>query len=387
MPEFNSPADETSAMQHIRLPQLLHTSLAPALVTLVAMLLLVSLVLASEGGDPLTLARLGTQYSLGDPEGTQGYDGQFVYYIGRDLHPEAVARFLDVPAYRYQRILLPLVARLAAFGDPQRLPWTLVLLGILAQTAGTFLVAELLHLWDASRWHALVYGLWVGFALAVRLDLPEPLAFALVAGALLAGERKKYLLSWILYGMALFAKEVTIAFLLAAIGESLYTRRWKHLAGLMLFAGLPYLVFQGWLWVQFGQPGLGSGGAMATSFEWIPFMGLLRIGAYSPLYLGAMLVVFAPAAVLPSVWGIWASLKKMLQGDINVVVLALLVNALLIASLPFSTYRETGGLLRFMCGLVLAVLLFGARYHMPRLLRYCWLWLVLDIFLIKTSIN
>jgi hypothetical protein len=291
-----------------------------------------------------------------------------------------------VPAYRYQRILLPLAARLVAIGNPEWLPWALVCLGILAQTIGTFLVAELLHGWGASRWHALVYGLWVGFALAVRLDLPEPLAFALVAGALLAGERRHAWLSWLLYGLALFAKEVTVVFLLAAIGESLYTRRWSQLAGLLLVAGLPYLVFQGWLWMQFGQPGLGSGGAMATPFEWIPFMGLLRIGAYSPLYLGAMLVVFVPAAVLPTIWGIWASLKKLFQRDVNVVVLALLINGLLIASLPFSTFRETGGVLRFLCGLVLSVLLFGARYRMPRVLRYSWLWLVLNIFLIKTSV-
>ncbi len=41
---------------------------------------------------------------------------------------------------------------------------------------------------DARVWYALIYGLWAGFTLAVRLDLPEPLAFALVAAAL-AGDR------------------------------------------------------------------------------------------------------------------------------------------------------------------------------------------------------
>lgn len=364
----------------------LNTSLGPALATLAALLVLVTIVIFSEAGDPLALARLGTQYSLGDPNGTQGYDGQFVFYIARNPHPAEVAPHLDVPAYRYQRILMPLLARLAALGNTDLLPWALIGLGILSQAVGTFLVAELLHGWGASRWYALVYGLWVGFALAVRLDLPEPLAFALVVGALLAGERKHPWLSCLLYCLALFAKEVTVVFLLAAIGESLWSRRWSQLAGLLLVAGLPYLVFQGCLWAQFGQPGLGSGGAMATPFEFIPFMGLWRIGAYSPIYLGAMLVVFAPAALLPSVWGIWVSLKKLLQGEINVVVLALLFNALLIASLPFSTFRETGGLLRFICGLVLSVLLFGARYRLQRVLRYSWLWLVLDVFLIKASL-
>jgi hypothetical protein len=73
------------------------------------------------------------------------------------------------------------------------------------------------------------------------------------------------------------------------------------------------------------------------------------------------------------------------MGEVNVVVLALLTNALLVASLPFSTFRETGGVLRILCGLVLAVLLFSARYQQIRVLRYSWLWLVLNVFLLKTS--
>jgi hypothetical protein len=36
------------------------------------------------------------------------------------------------------------------------------------------------------------------------------------------------------------------------------------------------------------------------------------------------------------------------------------------------------------CGLVLAVLLYAARYREMRALRYTWLWLVLGVFLVKT---
>jgi hypothetical protein len=361
------------------------TGLLPALVVLVGMLLVALAVIAAEGGDPLALARLGTRYLNGDPSGTQGYDGQFVYYIALDPRPEQVAPRLDVPAYRYQRILLPISARMLSVGNVSALPWVLGLIGILSQAAGTWIVAELLAGWGVSRWYALVYGLFAGFTLAVRLDLPEPLAYALVAGAILAGERHKGLLSSFLYGLSLFAKEVTIVFVLAAALDHLAHRRWRDLGILVLVGVLPFLLFQGWLWGIFGQFGLSSGGDMATPFEIIPFMGLWRIGAYSLIYLAAMLVVFGPAAVLPAVWGAWASLKKILSGDINVVVLALLTNATLVATLPFSTFRETGGVLRILCGLVLAVLLFAARYQQHQVLRLSWLWLVLNVFLIKTS--
>jgi hypothetical protein len=97
-----------------------------------------------------------------------------------------------------------------------------------------------------------------------------------------------------------------------------------------------------------------------------------------------MLVVFGPAVILPSLWGIWAAFKKLLEDEINFVVLALLLNALLIPFLPFSTFRETGGLLRISCGLVLAIILFAGRYRMYRVLNYGYLLLVLNLFLLKS---
>ena len=368
----------------LRLPAALERTVNPVTVTLLCLLLLVLAVIAGSGGDPLALARLGTRFSLGDPNGSEGYDGQFTYYIARNPVPSQVAALLDVPAYRYQRILLPLLARAVSFGRIPALPWTIPLLLILAQAAGTWCVAELLHGWGVSRWYAIVYGLWAGFTLAVRLDLPEPLAYALVVGAILAGQRKRPALSWVLYGLALFAREATIPFILAQGLSDLLQRRWRKALGLGLVAVLPYALFQGWLWQVFGRPGLASGGAMATPFELIPFMGLLRIGQYSLAYLGAMLVVFGPAIILPALWGIWQSLKKWLSGDGNTLVLGLLFNACLVLFLPFSTFRETGGLIRFACGLVTSFLLFAGYYRMKRPLNYSIFWLIFNVFLLKS---
>lgn len=355
----------------------------PALLTLLALAVLQGAVIAGAGGDPLALARLGTRFSQGEVQGSEGYDGQFVYYIARDPRPAAVAPLLDVPAYRYQRILLPLLARLLSLGNERTLPWVLAGLGLLAQAAGTWAVAELLAGWGVSRRYALVYGLWAGFTLAVRLDLPEPLAFALAAGAILATERGRPALGWVLYALAVFAKETALVFVLAQLLAELAGRRWRPALALVGIACLPFALFQGWLWLVFGQVGAASGGAMATPFERIPFMGLLRIGQYSPAYLAAMLVVFGPALVLPAVWGIVISLKKLLADSRNVIVLGLFIQALVIPFLPFSTFRETGGLLRFSCGLVLSILLFAGRYKIGRALNYSFFWIVLNVFLLK----
>jgi hypothetical protein len=192
------------------------------------------------------------------------------------------------------------------------------------------------------------------------------------------------LLGWVLLGLSAFAKEVTLIFIIAVILAYALQRQWRPALGLCLVGVLPFALFQGWLWLIFGSPGLGSGGAMATPFEWIPFMGLLRIGPESMLYLAAMLLVFGPAVIFPSLWGIWKSARFVLAGEKNMVVLGLLLNALVIPFTPFSTFRETGGILRLACGLVLALLLFASRFHQRRALNYSTLWLVLNVFLLKS---
>ncbi len=101
------------------------------------------------GGDPLALAQLGTQFTQGDPQGTEGYDGQFVYYLARGF--QSWRRFrdrLDVPAYRYQRILLPVLARILYLGGCQTSPLDSGALGVLSHALGTWVVAVLLNfLW------------------------------------------------------------------------------------------------------------------------------------------------------------------------------------------------------------------------------------------------
>jgi len=358
-------------------------TIQPALLTLVFLSLMVAIVITATGGNPLELARIGTYYDQQEASGTQGYDGQFIYFITKNLDPDTVSVKLDVPAYRYQRILMPILGRLISFGQDGIIPWALPSINIIFQAIGTWIVAELLTIWGISRWYSLVYGFWVGFTLAIRLDLPEPIAYACVAGAILAENRKKNLLSWILYGLALFAKEVTILFVLAGLMSSILRNRRRDVLGLLAVSVIPYAIFQGWLWFMFGEPGIGSGGAMATPFEIIPFMGFMRIFSSSWVYGLAMLVVFGPAVLFPAVWGIWISIKKWLNTETNVFVFALLFNALAIVFLPFSTFREPGGLLRVACGLVLSVLLFAAHYRISRVLKYSWFWLVLNLFVIK----
>ena len=351
--------------------------LAPPLVAAACLAGYVALALAQNQGDVGEMARLGIRRRAGDPAGLAPYDGQFSYFLALDSDPATVARHLDVPAYRYQRILYPLLIRLMTLANPQLIPWALVIFNIFAQAIGAGLMGVLLADFGAGRWYALVYGLWVGLVYAVRLAMPEALAYALVAGALLASQRGRETWAAVLYGLALFTKETTILFIGAHLLWLAARREWPALFRLAALTLLPFGVFQWMLLRWFGRLGLGSGGLLATPFEIIPYMGLWRIGLISLPALALFSAILVPLVVLPSLWGLAASLRRLWRRDWSLPVLVLAANAAFIPFTPHSTFREPLGMARLSVGLVLATLYFGARYasHSPRALNYSAFWL------------
>jgi hypothetical protein len=339
--------------------------------------------LANLGWEPIELFELGARFSEGREDGSPGYDGQFSYYIASDPDPDAVASKLDVPAYRFQRILYPLAARALAIGQEAWLPWSFVIVGLLALWGGTWAVARLMVDQSVNPWYSLSYGLWVGLVAPIGLGLGEPLAYGLAAGGWLARSRGRTIWSAMLFGLAVFAKETTIVFLIAALlAELMDRRRGRALTAYLLAVGA-FIVWQGWLWITFGSPGLGSGGDMATSFEWIPFMGLFRIGSVSMAALGLFLLIFLPTIVLPTLWAVVVSARSLQKGLRSAEAWSLLGNGITVMILPFSTFREPLGLVRFASGLVLAVLLFSVSQKLMRPLRYSLFWSALLAILLS----
>lgn len=356
---------------------------SPVVITLIVCLGFVLFTFVTVDGDIWQFILIGTRYSNGDPQGSEGYDGQFGYYIAADPDPQNVRRHLDVPAYRYQRILLPMLARIFSFGQTQLIPWGLVFLPLFGQVLGVAFVAKILDELERNPLLALVYGLNAGSLLSIRVALPEPLAYACVAAALYAYLKDRIWQGAFWLALAFFAKEVTLVFGIGVLLFLWIKRSWKASTILLGIGFVPFLVWQVWLWQTFGEMGIGSGGAGATGFEWIPFMGLLRIVNYSRLYFIAMLIAFTPLIIAPSIWGLWATLHKLFCGEVHLITLALLMHCLIMFYLPFSTYRETGGVLRLSVGFVLAFLLYVAQEKQIRLMRYLPLWLVYNVFLFR----
>ncbi len=114
---------------------------------------------------------------------SDGYDGQFAFYIA--LAPVDARLHLDRVNYRYTRIVYPMTARLLSLGRADLLPYVLIAINWFAIAAGTLLIGLWLKRRDISPWFSLAYGFSPGLFVCLQRDLEEPLAYALVALALL----------------------------------------------------------------------------------------------------------------------------------------------------------------------------------------------------------
>ena len=360
--------------------------LTPTFVVIVVCLIYVLGVFIWAGGDPMAFVLLGTRFSEGNPQGSEGYDGQFAYQIALD--PFEAASYLDIPAYRYQRILYPLLARLLALGQPTLIPWTLILVNITAIATGTWAAELILRDLRVSRWYALVYGLYGGQLLALRTDLHEPLAYGLVMWAILAWAKERRIWSMVAFGLAALAKETTLIFWAAYFLYMLTRRQWRWTIGSAV-AVAPFIVYQLLLWSWLGSFGVGSGGVGATPFSLIPLGGWLaiaqvKLSAFYKLsvFLKISLVI-VPMSILPSLTGIWLSLRRLLHGEIHPFIYCLLLNSLVILFLPASTFREPAAMVRLTMGLVSAMLLYGALARSWRVLNYSYFWIATNVLLLK----
>ena len=203
----------------------------------------------------------------------------------------------------------------------------------------------------------------------------------LVIACWLLLDRKRYWEAAACMTLALFTKEITIVFWAAALLAGWQARMRMRAVLPLLCSGLAFLAWQLWLWETFGSIGLASGGAMATPFELIPFMGLLRIGSVSMPFLGGYLLIFGPMVVLPTIWAAIASLKAVIGGIRTKSSWSMLFHAMMVMALPFSTFREWLGVVRVVDGLLLGILFFSADQKRMRPLRYSLFWIAFLVFL------
>jgi hypothetical protein len=338
----------------------------------------VAVVLARAGWDPMVLVRVGTRFDPGIAGGSMGYDGQFAYQIA--LSPTNSVSKLDVPAYRLQRILYPLLARALALGVPAAVPWALIVINLVALAAGTVVSESLLVGFGQSRWWSVVYGLNVGMLMAVRLDLNEPLAFAFIQTGVLSWYRGRRMLGAASFAAAALAKEVTLVLILGYLAVGVFKEGWRKGVLWASMALGPFLVWQGVLVLWLGRAGVGPGGAMATWFEFLPFHGWWGVALYDLDSFVTLSLIVVPMVVVPALLGLSVAARALHQYGLQATSVALLLQSAAYLFLPMSSLTDPLGSSRFSIGLICGLLGVGGQARMRRVLAYTQLWMMTLVF-------
>jgi MFS family permease len=167
--------------------------------------------------------------SIGDDLSQYGYDGQ--WFLGQAIDPLGrtdLATTFDNPRYRSIRVLLPAAAWLLAAGQPGAIPYTLLVMQILAVGLGCAASARIISGYGRSPWwgatFAIIPGVWLGVAYVTA----EPLGVALAALGLSLVMDRRYGWAGLAFAGSALTKETYIAF---AIGAALYLAVDSHLRG------------------------------------------------------------------------------------------------------------------------------------------------------------
>jgi hypothetical protein len=292
-----------------------------------------------------------------------GYDGQWFFYIAHDplLRASDPESFLDLPAYRYARILYPLLAWMLALGQPAALPWSLLAVNLLAVLGGAVACSDLLRQLGGSRWLVLAYAFSPPILIGVTAMLAEPTSFALVAAGLALALRSRHRTAGVVLALAVLAREPS---LLVPLGLGLYALGrwdWKRGAAYVLPLALP-IGWHVWIWARLGAlPSAQS----PTNFG-VPFGGAyyrfgLLLGWHEPM-LGEPVpstnVVAEAAIVAVSAAIVVVGLTKILERRDAFAWLLWLQAALALGTGPLVwadlySYGRVLGLLYFMYGLML----------------------------------
>ncbi len=230
-----------------------------------------------------------------------GYDGQFYYLLALNPfspQPALPGAHFDIPAYRAQRILYPLLTwALSLGGRPALVPVMLVAVNLAAIVAIGWLAATLAQRQGAQPIWGLLLAMYPGLLLSLARDLAEPLAIALALAALLFVRDRRWGWAATALSLAVLTRETTaliaLALLIVASIERLARlsprlepmRRFvvggkqrgdSPWPGALVAGAVPLLVaaiWQGILLAHWGRLGIFAAGANNISF---PLLGLIE---------------------------------------------------------------------------------------------------------------
>ncbi len=292
---------------------------------------------------------IGTLFSLHNPHGTNGYDGQFYYYIARD--PWHAYQHMDSAPYRYQRIFYGLVVHVLSLGKESLIPFTLLFVNFISIVLSVEIVASLLARRNISPWYSLALGFYFGQTTALLFDTAEPLAILLLCAGLWCLEDEHVTFAAVFMGLAALTRETTILFPLVYMFAFLWQRRWLDTVRFFVLAISPLIAWYIVVWIIFGQ----LGAAAAPAFERIPFGGIFAYFSDYRYFWSLIALMF-----IPTVWGWLFVGRELLQRNWrNIAFFIWVLNLILVTFLSSASYEDYVSCGRISTTLILATFLYA----------------------------
>jgi hypothetical protein len=187
------------------------------------------------GAPPLEAVRVGFP--------TGGFDGQFYYAIARDPwapHPE----FVDLPAYRHTRIVLPAVAHAVTGGDAVGLLWAFPAINLLSLIGLAGLGTRLATHFGHSPWWGFAFPLALNALGGAFRDLTDPVSTFLCCGLVTSYVCGGRVISFVIWGtLAVLSREQNVAVVGLVATNLVIGKRYR--AGLAM--AIPALALTAWV--------------------------------------------------------------------------------------------------------------------------------------------
>lgn len=302
---------------------LVRAAVGPILVSFLGLASILTVMLSWHGFNPTGLIHIGDWlraerfwgHGVILEQGLSGYDGQYFFYLAHDplLRDAEPGAFLDHPAYRYARILYPLLVWIVTLGRPEAIPWAMLLLNLAAALVGTAAAVDVLRSVGANRWLAIVFAFSPSIVVGVTANLSEPTALALVAVGLALALRRRVGWAGLAFGIAALGREVYAVVPLVFACHALWRRSWREAALYTAPLGIPF-IWHLWVWARFGLfSSLGGPGAFGAPLLG-PWYRITVLTGISPPLRGE------PAFVEP---GSFAALQELLLVGLALAVMLL----------------------------------------------------------------
>ena len=198
-----------------------------------------------------------------------GYDGQFYYYVAMDPF---MNKGYFKNAYRQQRILYPLTARLFAFGKESLFPYTLYIVNLLALAIGMYFLILILKQYSINPMWSLFYGLSPSSIMTIQYDLPSPISIALIIAAIYFYINRSLLLAVVFMALSFLTREDSIVVLMPLLVWDYQCNRQLKRIILLVSCLVPFFLWQAFITAKLGNA------PMTTSVEaisFIPFSGII----------------------------------------------------------------------------------------------------------------